>query len=68
MNEPKIRDDDEDGDSRDTHLVNRQLVRVPLGDAFLTLVHHCHLDVGALGRHDAARGSAHVAGADAANF
>lgn len=51
-----------------THLINRQLIRIPLGNAFLTLIDDRHLNVRTFGRHHAARGTAHVAGANAADF
>lgn len=52
----------------DTYLVYGQLIGVPLSDALLAFVHHCDLNVGALGGHHAARRSANVSGSNAAYF
>ena len=53
------------GESR---LVDGEMVRVPLLDPLLALVHHGDLDVGALVRDDRTGRAADVPGADAANF
>lgn len=51
-----------------SHLVDGQLVGVPLGDALDAAVDDGDLDVGTLERHHAARGTPHVTGPDAANL
>eukprot|EP00966_Prymnesium_polylepis_P260010 6006092-Prymnesium_polylepis.2 len=49
-------------------LVDRQVVRVPRGDATLVEVAHGHLDVGALHRDHRHRGAAHIPGTQAADL
>lgn len=51
-----------------SHLVDGQLVGVPLGDALDASIDDGDLDVGTLERHHAARGTPHVTGPDAANL